>query len=268
VANNGAQQYVIAGNRLFFQRDAISGVTQPLIDFGTIKPVSPAINPEEAVLEDSGSGIRVIVDRVLTKIDESYDIVCSNMNMENLAIMLAAAPPEAYTQSATQQVDNVHYATPGRLLKLLDDNGDPIYNLASVDAVKDNAGTTTYTAGTDYEVVSLAMGIIRIKTGGAISAAANIKITLTPVALSGNRLIKPQSASGTVLGTAYLFWNQQNYAYVNVREARVSITSNASSFSDAEHSNFTVKLSVINDLTQSIPAGKLINVVGALPNVS
>ncbi len=46
----GSQDYWLTGSRVYFQRDPVAGVVQPIIDWGTIEVVSPTVTPTLAFL--------------------------------------------------------------------------------------------------------------------------------------------------------------------------------------------------------------------------
>lgn len=265
------QDFWLTGSRLIFIRDAVNGVEQPPIDLGVITPVSPAIAPEEATLEDSDGGLKRVVARAITKYDESYEIVCSNLNIDNLALMFSSDPAEAFTQASTPLTNVVHYAHPGKLVKLKNASGVLMYGITSIQAVTGPGGSPAYVENTDWEIVSLERGLIRMLDSGetdAFDTAGNIEIDFTPRAITGNRLINPQTAGGTVEGTGILIWGRGNNAQQTVREARVSLTPTSAAFSDTNFSNFTLKMSVLNDLTEAIPAGRLVYFLGDMPDPS
>lgn len=54
--------------------------------------------------------------------------------------------------------------------------------------VTNNAGSTPYVLGTDYEV-NYARGILVVKAGGGISAGASLKVSYTAVAAEGSRIL-------------------------------------------------------------------------------
>lgn len=125
----GFQDYWVTGSYLYFKRDDVGVAKQPLFDVGVIETASPTTDVERLELEDSRSGQKRIVDETVTKLDESYDVVVSNINLDNLALLFLSESPAAYTQTAAQKLI-VHYAHSARLLKILDaTDGDPVYAL-------------------------------------------------------------------------------------------------------------------------------------------
>lgn len=127
------QDYWIAGSRLWFQRDPVNGVEQPWVDLGTINPANPTIEPEQKELVDFDGGIGLTVEESVTKITETYDITCSNLNLTNLALLFLANDPQAFTQAAGEKVVG-HYSYPERLLKIHDSDLD-LTNLYGLSAI-------------------------------------------------------------------------------------------------------------------------------------
>lgn len=133
---------------------------------------------------------------------------------------------------------------------------------------KDADSGTVYTQDTDWEVVSVARGLLRVKTGGTIAADGNKVVVFSTAALSGKRLLNPQSASGEIKGTVMLVWGRGNNAEQDVRECQVSVTPNGMNLTAEDYSNMTLTIKVISDPTAAVPAGRLLQFVGTLPSVS
>jgi len=337
----GFQDFWVTGSRFYFQREPVSSVVQPFVDLGVIQVASPTLEITKIELKDSDGGVKRVVDQKVTEINETYDITCSNLNGDNLSLLFLSAAPEAFSQSATQVESSPVYSHPGRLVKLLDANGIPIFGITSVEAVTKatnyalvsitsstktivvtgdcssvmtvgvkiavvgsvqptddgiytvasssygapntsiivtetvavdaTAGGTVseaYILDTDWEVVSLERGIIRMIDGGAFATAANIDITFTPRAISGARLIKPQSSRGEIKGKGWVIWGRENNASQSMREADVSITPSSGKLDIEDYSNFVLQAKVLSDVTLVQPAGRLLNWLGDLPTKS
>lgn len=141
----GFQEFMIVGSRFYLQRDDDEdGTKHPFMDLGVIMKVTPNISSEKVELKDSDGGLKRLVDEAFTGIDEAYDIQCNNMNLENLALMFLAKPPKSFVQAAAE-VEVTQHVHPGRLLKLLDANGENVYRAAIVTGlmVRDAAGDLT-----------------------------------------------------------------------------------------------------------------------------
>lgn len=345
----GHQDFWLAGSRFYFQREDQAGVEQPLVDLGVIQPVNPTFEIEDVELEDSDGGLRRVVDSGVTKIAESMDIVCSNLNLQNLSYLFLASSPAAFTQAATE-VDVSTFITAGRLAKLKTALGVAVHGIDAIAGVYTGviesktiesitkstkiikltgdqtaeaglatgkaiivrklglaniANSRTYTVvsavlnatktdvtveeepaadepsitgdleiedtgtifkqDTDWDVYNLKRGIVRALTGGALSTDAARTVIFTPTALSGTRLVQPQSLAGVIKGTGYLVWGRLNNADQTVREATVTIQPNASAIGAEDYSNITLTVKVISDITLTVPAGKLLQFAGTLP---
>ena len=263
------QDFWLAGSRIYVRRKPVGATLYPLIDLGVVQPINPSIEVTEATLLDSDGGVRRVVDRQQTQVDESYDIVTNNLSMSNLALLFSGEL-ESFTQAGTAVTDQLqpHPVKEGYLHKITTAAGVAMYGLASIQAVKDQAGSTTYVLNTDYEIVSLERGIIRIKEGGDIEDDDQIQISYTPNVLSGLRLLKPQSAGATIEADSFIYWSQNNNARQHVRECEVRIFASAAQFQLDDYSNFTLRLTVISDPTAATPAGRLLHFKGDVPTKS
>lgn len=348
VVNN--QDFWVAGSYLYLKRDDVDGVKQPLFDLGTMETANPSSDVEKLELEDSRGGQKRVIDQTVTKMNESYDVTVSNINLDNLALMYLSKPPEAFTQTAAQKVVT-QWGHSGRLLHVLstDTTPVPMYGLriegvlkdgataptdftitAIVKATKtitvatvtladgetfvitglglsdiDNAGTYTANGavvagtevtvneefssdetaitgslltedtdedwleeGTDWERVDEYKGIIRIIPGGRHTADADLDVYYTTRALSGNRLIRPQSLKGEFKGTMQLYFSRGDDNEITVRECKVTISPNSSSLSGDEYSTITFTITVLSDLSETNIAGRMIAIKGTLPTAS
>lgn len=269
-----AQDHWLTGSRLLFQRDPVASVPQPHRDLGVIEPANPGLEIEKIELNDSDGGVISIVTESVVKIDETYEITCSNLGPKNLSLLFLANDPESFVQSASAVTDVKHYAHPGELVKLLDGDydaatpGGPIFGIASIQEVTGVGGSPTYVEDTDWETVDLERGVIRMISGGAFAAAAAILVDYTPRAITGDRMIVPQGLLGTVEGNAILIYGRGNNAQQSARYGRVSLTPVSANFQIEDYSNFVLSLKFLSDLTAATPAGNLLYWVGALPAVS
>jgi hypothetical protein len=269
--NVGFQQFWLTGARCYVQRDPIvlvpgaAAVEQPIVDLGRIAPVSPSIQPTVVQLMDADGGINRLIAEEMTAYQETYQVVFSNLNPFNMSLLFSANPPTSFSSVSAIEAAIPHYADPGALVKVRNPDGSFVYGLASVTVVA--AGATTYVEGTDWEVVSLERGIIRmvsVAEGGAFAAAGNVDITYTPRAYSGNIQVNPATL-GSVQATMLLVWGRKANRWQTVREARVSMTPGAARFGNDAFSEGEVRLSVLNDLTQPTPAGRILYWLGDLP---
>lgn len=272
--NFGHQQFWLTGSRFYFQRDPINGVIQPIIDFGIVDVINPTLEQTRVELEDNDGGILRLADEAVIRVNETYEVTCYNLSPEILSLVFLADPPQPLTQAATPRTGVKHYATAGKLLKILDDDYDanptPKFTLgvASVQAVKSSDGVTTYVLDEDYEIVSLERGLIRILEGGDI-ATGDILIDYTPRAITGNRLIVPTAGFTTnPRGTGMIVWGRENNQHQTARLARFSITSQTPAFQIEDYSNVVLTARVLSDISLSEPAGRIEYWIGDLPDPS
>lgn len=352
------QDFWVVGSRLFFKRDAIGGTAQPWMDLGVIDAANPAFDLEKLQLEDADGGLKRVVDEAMAKIDETYEIVCRNISMENLSMLFLADRPESFTQSATEK-SVVHAVTAGYLAHIHDNDSDSteLFKIRSILAITDggsltevttlgditratrnfqfiaadatsyfgvgdcfivhedgladtdNAGTYTVqsvtfddpdstviveqtpggavdesglegsssvsyeNAGTiydptdDWEIVSEDRGFVRILSTGAISTG-DVTIYYVPDAITGLRAFNPQEQQDEVKGECFIFWGRDINAAQTVRQMRISITPSATNFTADEFSSITFSVRVLNDLTSTEPAGRVVHFKGDVPATS
>lgn len=162
----GFQDFWIAGSRFYFKREAQAGVEQPTIDLGVIQPANAALEVEELELEDSDGGTKKIVDTAVSKITESYDIQCSNLNLDNLAYLFYANSPAAFSQASAEATVS-HWLTAGKLAKLKDSSGAYVWGLDTI------AGVYTGTVSTKT-ITSIDVATKTIKVTGDQTAVAGL----------------------------------------------------------------------------------------------
>lgn len=262
----GFQDLWIAGSRLYFKRDPVGGVDQPVIDFGVIEPVNPQYNITSVKLYDSDGGIKRLLDQATTQIDESYQAKTNNMNLDNLALAFSSTPPATFTQAGTAVTTAVtQKAHLGSLMKVVDPAGNYVWGVASIQGL-DNGGALVL--GTDYEIVNLERGLVRILTGGTVAENDDVRIDYTPRVISGKRLLHPQNTQGNVRGDCMLVYGRGNNTAQSVRESRAIITPVNFAITADNYSDVELKLDILNDPTQAVPAGRFLAWLGDLPAVS
>lgn len=156
---NGFQDHWLAGSRFYFKRDAVDSVDQPFIDFGVINPVNPDFQPEEVELKDSDGGVNTLVESSITDIEETYEVTCKNLSMQNFAMAFLSDPVAAFTQTA--QTNRIEHDVPmvGHLVKLTDGTvaNDYVYDVRV-------AGVTS---------AQFAAGVLSAEQVDAIDSSAN-----------------------------------------------------------------------------------------------
>lgn len=260
------QDYWVTGSRFYFRRD--DDANNALIDLGTVGTTSPSIEATTIELKDGDGGrLRTVAEEV-TEINESYEVECRNIAGQSLAVLFMSTAPASFTQPTDlSAVPHKGVIGPGRFVKLhagATDKSAFVYSVATV-VVKGSGGMPTYVKDTDYIETSLERGIIEIQSGGSITDGLALEIDLTLNALTGDRLISPQSV-GSVKGDAFLVWGRKDNTRQTVREFRATLSTNATNFQIEDYSSFTIQAQVLSDITDlTKPAGRLLSWLGALP---
>lgn len=176
----GFQDFWVAGSRLLFQRDSKDGTDFPLIDLGTIQPANPSFDIEKIELFDSECGINQLVNERVNRIDETYDITCSNFNMDNLSILFLAETPTSYSQTQADFSGIDHTVQAGRLFEIVDNVADPVYNLAGFTVYSGPDAPST--VAVDSVTVSYDFG------GGDIGSAIEVETDITGDLSNGDKI--------------------------------------------------------------------------------
>lgn len=269
--NVGFQDVWVVGSRVYFRRDPIAGVVQPVKDLGTIAAITANIEVEEAECEETDGGVRRVVAKQVTKADETYDLEMKNLAPEGLANLFLAGPPEEFTQSGAPVVDADQLATnparKGFLLQVQDGLGEHFLDLVSVDAVKDSSGAPTFVEDTDYEIVSLQRGLIRILAAGAIVESDLLKLSFTPNAISGLRKIIPLGQT-LIQGDIEIYLARENNVRQTRRQGRASLLPTGTALAIDAFSSYTLQATMLSDLTLVEPGGSMEAFLGDLPATS
>ena len=269
---SGYQEFWVVGSRFYFQNDA--DTNSALLDLGVIKTVSPTMETEKIELEDADGGVRRTVAEAVTKVSETYEIECNNFSLDNLALLFLASStsPATFTQAVTPIADVPHKAVvgPGKFVKLKDADGNWLYSINTITVNNVTAMTTTSTLApiaedTDWEWISKDRGIISILSTGSIADGDDLQITITPNAITGKRLVYPQTGS-IINGHAMLIWGRDNNAEQTSREADVTISPSSGNFQVEDFSSLTLSVKVVSDVNEiTAPAGRLLQFKGTLP---
>jgi hypothetical protein len=201
-------EYSIPRGIVFFDQFDTNGNTQGEDDLGNVPGFTINIASENADHYSARSGIREKDQSTLVQIDRTAKMIVDNMSVENVGRWLSADLVEQ-SQTADPVVDELISVIPGKFYQLGRTSSNPAgnRNVTSV-VVTDNAGTTTYVLGTDYNV-DLVSGRLQILESGAI-VAGNIKVdyskpvktwnqvkTGTSVELAGALRVISDNASGS-----------------------------------------------------------------------
>jgi len=259
----GPQDFWQVGARVLMMKQKTTN--EEVLDLGVIQSVTPNFEIEKVTLDDPNGGVKTRVAETVTSQTESYSVQLSNFNLDNLALVFGASAVKTFTQAATPVVDVPHTAKLGRLLKLVDASKVPVYSITSIEAVTDVPGTTTYVKDTDWEIVDLERGLIRIISGGAIADDEVLHIDYTPAALTGNRLLNPLTGSGTVNAFIMIMLGRGGNARQSVREFSAAISVESVDLQVDDFSSFVLTITVLSDSTDVVsPAGRLLHFKGAV----
>lgn len=173
-------QYLIPRGRVYFDPyDANEELTGE-IPLGNCPGITVSISSEKSEHYSSEAGLREKDGAWVIQVDRTGSITCDNFSPKNAALWLSGTH-EAKTQTAVAVTGEVRSVIPGRQYQLGATSANPlgVRNVTGV-TVKDTPETTTYVAGTDYNV-DLETGRVQIIEGGAI-VAGNVHFGYTPVA--------------------------------------------------------------------------------------
>lgn len=175
-------EYLISRGRVYFDPFDDSEQLTGEIPLGNCPGATITISTEKAEHFSSETGLRQKDMSIVTQVDRTGKLTCDNFSPSNAALWLSGIR-EAKTQAATPVTGEARAVVPGRQYQLGATTANPlgVRNVTAV-TVKNSAETTTYVAGTDYNV-DLETGRVQIIEGGAI-VAGNVKFGYTPVAAS------------------------------------------------------------------------------------
>lgn len=150
-------------------------------------------------------------------------------------------------------------------------NSDEAFGGGNGGVIRVTGGGGVYAKGTDWDVHSLQRGIIQIKPDGNIDTEDDgelVGISYSVTALTGDRVIYPQQLEGVAKARAYLVFSRDNYDRETVREMEVSISPSGANVQATDYSDMTLTIRVLNDLTATRPAGRLLSYSGTEPSLS
>lgn len=174
-------EYTIPRGRVYFNPiNAATDEPQGEIYLGNCPGFTIAIETEKAEHYSSETGLREKDASVLLEVKRNGSITCDNMNSANVALFISGSTGDV-TQTAATVTDETINVIPGRYYQLGLGPTTPVgARMVSAVVVTDAAGTTTYTAGTDY-ALDPERGRLQIIAGGTIVAGA-IKVDYTRAA--------------------------------------------------------------------------------------
>lgn len=176
-------EYLIPRGRVYFDPyDANEQLTGE-IALGNCPGVNISISTEKKDHFSSETGLRQKDASWLLQVDRTGKLSCDNFSPANAALWLSGTV-ERKTQAATPVTGELRDVLPGRQYQLGATSANPlgVRNVTAV-TITNEGGTTTYVAGTDYNV-DTETGRVQIIQGGAITAKTKVKFGYTPVAAS------------------------------------------------------------------------------------
>lgn len=272
----GHQKIALMGQRFFFQEDAASGSPpNPLVDLGNVIDATPDNTVEKLTATDISGGVEVDILEVVRKTQEKYALQLNNVNPYNLGIFYGGYP-KAFTQTASAKTQIKHWAYSGQRVQILDAHynagGAAIFQIDSAQTfnvfleASPGGGTAAASplAASAY-TVDYDRGQVII-TDAALDAGALVFITFTPKAITGKRLIVPQTAPVSRTGTVYLWLGEDNNASMSVRHGKATVSGTGFNPSVTQFSQINMDVTMLSDLTQvANPAGFLKLVKGSIP---
>lgn len=166
----------IGGGLLFFEKKNSSGY-DPQVYFGPTETITVSVS-NDWVEHKSTEGCVSLVDKKIS-VGKTADIKIGSttINPSSLARAFQGTISTNAQSSVTDQAVTVSSVTVGAV-------SDYGYVGASSVVVKDSTDATTYTEGTDYEIVTKAGYIIPLE-GGGISDGDDLHLTVTAPAFAG-----------------------------------------------------------------------------------
>ena len=182
----------------------------------------------------------------------------------------ATASAQNNASGAIYEVASVTFTTPNTVITFKTSSlTSPAVAYPSGSAVDGYIAKAYRPNAVDYTVTDLERGIVRCVSGAAMISGQAIKTVLTPRAITGGRLIRPQAKSGTFEGKVLIEWARGNFGQRTVREFQGIMTPGPGAFSDSEYSKFPLNIEVQADITNATnPAGRLLYYKGNLPDAS
>ena len=138
----------------------------------------------------------------------------------------------------------------------------------TVDLTIANAGTV-YKTTTDWTPYSHDRGLLSFVDGGAMAASSTaVTVIYWQYAISGDRLIIPQSAS-SIEGELRVIFSRDTFGSETERYIpKVKVQPGAASFSTDDYSNFVLNFEVTSDTTKTNQVGHMKHYKGAIPSSS
>jgi hypothetical protein len=204
--NTHTNNYVFGRGQLFLNLYA-AGVFEGRRFIGNCPSFNLSVESEIFEHVSSTSGIQTTDLKVTKSTKFSGQIVCDDMQPENMALFLVGSQA-TLSQVATPVTNEAIVVNKGFhfQLGLTVSNKFGIRDVTSV-VVTDVAGTTTYVLNTDYKL-DADSGMIYIISGGAITNGQTIHVDYTPTA--GSRPYIQSGDSGSLQGEIFFVSDNAN----------------------------------------------------------
>ena len=204
--NTHTNNYVFGRGQLFLNLYA-AGVFEGRRFIGNCPSFNLSVESEIFEHVSSTSGIQTTDLKVTKSTKFSGQIVCDDMQPENMALFLVGSQA-TLSQVATPVTNEAIVVNKGRhfQLGLTVSNKVGIRDVTSV-VVTDVAGTTTYVLNTDYKL-DADSGMIYIISDGAITNGQTIHVDYTPTA--GSRPYIQSGDSGSLQGEIFFVSDNAN----------------------------------------------------------
>lgn len=162
-------RYFRGQGKIFLATRATDGTPEGFRYMGNCPELLISTDVQVLEHEESYTGQGLTDLQIETTIRAMARIRAENLNKENLAFALYGT---ANLITGSTVTDEAHVAYKGKSIAL------NFINLTAFTSLTNDAGSTTYVKGTDYEI-DLKAGMIDILSGGAIADASDVKANYT-----------------------------------------------------------------------------------------
>lgn len=179
-------EYSIPRGRVYFDRFDANGLPTGEVPLGNCPGFTFTAETEKAEHYSSEAGLAEKDAALIVRVNRTGSLTCDNFSLSNLALFISG-DSETQTQTSGAVENEAHAVTPGRIYQLGVSNDAPagVRNITSV-VVTNTAGTTTYVAGTDYNV-DLELGRLQI-IGSTITPGQIVHVDYTRPAKTWTRV--------------------------------------------------------------------------------
>ena len=174
---------LLACGDVYFSRIKTDGSYEGFIPVGIASKLGiKASSQLKEQISKSCNSYGQVAESVAIPAPSEVSISLGTLNKQNLAIQFLG------TQASNDTVGGTLTAVPLVFNDLDAIVRAPQGGLTNV-VIKNTGGATTYTAGTDYEVVNASAGLIKPITGGAITAGETVELTADYSARTSTKIL-------------------------------------------------------------------------------